>query len=262
MRLAQKRRQHADEQQQHQPRRGPREREREDHGRDHLQDEPAHLLDHGQAVGRLHAGAFEAIVEDGVLVRRQVELRRLVHHAHAHVLRVAVREQRVRVVDAARDQTQADVQHHLGADQRPEVDRIASPEEVDRLGRERPVRQHRRDAVHNVLRDLGDQKRRGRRDDPEHKPPAHRGPARLPQDAQHRRDVPERAQPVQPRVVVGHRTSQPMERTAAASPSAPQRRTPLILGSRRGMHLPPNSWTQTGRDLGRNLNMAVLDAMS
>jgi hypothetical protein len=47
----------------------------DEHGREcdgghGLLDEPAHLLDHGQPVSGLHAGALEAIVEDGILVGR------------------------------------------------------------------------------------------------------------------------------------------------------------------------------------------------
>ena len=62
-------------------------------GRDRLLNQPAHLLDHGQPVGGLHARAFQPIVKDGVFVDCHVESRGLAHHLNADVMRVAVGEQ-------------------------------------------------------------------------------------------------------------------------------------------------------------------------
>ena len=47
-----------------------------DGGSDSLLDEPAHLLDHRQAVGGLHAGALQTIVEDGVFIGGDIEASR------------------------------------------------------------------------------------------------------------------------------------------------------------------------------------------
>ena len=82
-------------------------------GGDRLLDEPAHLLDHGQPVGGLHAGALQAIVEDGIFVDGDVESRGLAHDLDADVMGVAVGEQVVEVVDRARENAGNDGQGHL-----------------------------------------------------------------------------------------------------------------------------------------------------
>jgi len=56
--LAKKRRQNTKREQKHQPRRSPCERGGEDQRGDDLLEEPAHLLDHREAVGGLDAGAL------------------------------------------------------------------------------------------------------------------------------------------------------------------------------------------------------------
>jgi hypothetical protein len=94
---------------------------RKDQGGDDLLDQAAHLLDHREAVGGLDAGALEAVVEDGVFVGGQVEAGGLLHDANADVLGVAVREERVRVVDGPGDQAKEDVESDLCCDQGPEV---------------------------------------------------------------------------------------------------------------------------------------------
>ena len=66
-----------------------------------LLEEAAHRLDHAEAVGGLHTGALQPVVEDRVFVGGQVELRGLAHDPHADVIGVAVGEQVVRVVDEA-----------------------------------------------------------------------------------------------------------------------------------------------------------------
>ena len=102
-------------------------------GRDRLLDEPAHLLDHGQPVGGLYTRAFQAIVEDGIFVDRDVEGRGFAHHLDADMVGVAVGQQVVEVVDRSRQNAGDDRQGHLRPDQPPEVlrQRLLQADAVD-----------------------------------------------------------------------------------------------------------------------------------
>ncbi len=66
-----------------------------------LLEEPAHLLDHRQAIGRLDPGPFQAVVENGIFIRRQVQRCRLTHHPDADEVCIAVGQQAIAVIDAA-----------------------------------------------------------------------------------------------------------------------------------------------------------------
>ena len=70
---------------------------------DGLLDQPAHLLDHGQPVGGLHARPLQAIVENRILIDRDIERRGLAHHFYAHVMGITIGEQVVEVIDGARE---------------------------------------------------------------------------------------------------------------------------------------------------------------
>ena len=97
--FAEEGRQDAEGEQQHQPRRVEHEDAGEDGGGDDLLQQAAHHLDHRQPVGGLDAGAFEAVVEDRVLVGGEVELGGLLHDPDADGEGIPVGEQAVQVVD-------------------------------------------------------------------------------------------------------------------------------------------------------------------
>ena len=89
-------------------------------GRDGLLDQPAHLLDHRQPVGGLHARAFQAIVEDRILVDGHVESGGFAHDLDADVMGIAIGQQVVEVIHGARQNAGQHRQRHLAADQPPE----------------------------------------------------------------------------------------------------------------------------------------------
>ena len=94
---------------------------REREGGDGLLDQPAHLLDHRQPVGGLHARALQAIVEDRIFVNRDVERGGFAHHLDADVMGIAVGQQVVEVIHCARQNAGEHRQRHLRADEPPEV---------------------------------------------------------------------------------------------------------------------------------------------
>ncbi len=103
----------AGDQKQQQERRILDEDGREGDSGDRLLDQAAHLLDHRQAVSGLHAGALEAIVEDGIFVDGDVECCSFAHDLDADVMRVAVGEQVVEVVDGTGEDAGDDGERHL-----------------------------------------------------------------------------------------------------------------------------------------------------
>jgi hypothetical protein len=86
-----------------------------------LLEETTHLLDHGEAVRCLDAGALESVVKDGIFVGSEVEAGSLLHDADADVLGVAVGEEGVRVVDGAGNNAEEDVEGDFGGDEGPKV---------------------------------------------------------------------------------------------------------------------------------------------
>ncbi len=83
--LAQECRQHARNQQQHQPRRINNDGDGQSDGRDHQLDQPANLLNHAQPVGGLHPRPFQPVIENRIFVSDQVQFGGVLHHLNAHV---------------------------------------------------------------------------------------------------------------------------------------------------------------------------------
>ena len=121
MGLSQEGGQHAERQQKHQPGRVPEQDGGPDQRGQGLLEEPAHLLDHGQAIGGLYPGPFQAVVEDGIFVGRQVQRCRLAHHPDADEVGVAVGQQAIAVVDAARQQPGKHVEAGFQPNQPPKM---------------------------------------------------------------------------------------------------------------------------------------------
>ncbi len=59
---------------------------RKSNRRDGLLDEAAHLLDHGQPVRSLYAGALKAVIEDRIFIDRDVERSSFAHHLDADMI--------------------------------------------------------------------------------------------------------------------------------------------------------------------------------
>jgi hypothetical protein len=91
-------------------------------GRDGLLDQTAHLLDHDKTIGGLNAGALQTIVEDGILVGRDIEACRFLHDLDADMIGIPVGKQIVEVIDRAREDADYDGKSHLRSDEPPEVD--------------------------------------------------------------------------------------------------------------------------------------------
>ena len=84
------------------------------------------MLDHREPVGGLHTRALQPVVEYRVLIHRDVESRGFAHDLDAHVMRVAVGEQVVEVVDGARQDAHENRQPHLRDYEPPEVHEAAA----------------------------------------------------------------------------------------------------------------------------------------
>src|ERR1700759_579619 len=117
MGFSEERREDAGCEQKHQPWGGPCQGCRKDQRGDDLLDQTANLLDHRQAVGRLHTSTFEAVIEDWVFVCRQVESGSLFHHADTDVLGIPVGEERVGIIDGPGDQAEKDVEGYFSSDE-------------------------------------------------------------------------------------------------------------------------------------------------
>jgi hypothetical protein len=89
--------------------------------RDQLLDQPAQRLDHVQAVGCLHARPLQAIVEDGVFVREQVQAGRVLHYSHADVVHILPGQQGIGVVDPPSYQALSQRQRKLRGNQPPQI---------------------------------------------------------------------------------------------------------------------------------------------
>ena len=112
---------HAQREQKHQPGRVPEQDGGPDQRGQGLLEEPAHLLDHGQAIGGLYPRPFQAVVEDRIFVGRQVQRRRLLHDPDADEVGVAVGQQAVAVIDAPRQQAGKHVEAGFEPHQPPKV---------------------------------------------------------------------------------------------------------------------------------------------
>ena len=111
----------AQHQKQEQDRRIPHQLYRPDHRSDGHLDEATHLLDHGQPICGLDAGALEAVVEVRVFVSSQIEPCRLAHHPDAHIVGITVREQGIGIVDGPRERAGDQRKDHFGGDDPPEM---------------------------------------------------------------------------------------------------------------------------------------------
>jgi hypothetical protein len=156
------------------------------HGRDGLLDQTAHLLNHRQAVGGLHAGALQAVVEDRVFIDGNVERSGLAHDFDADVMGVAIGKQVVEVIDRARKNAGDYGKRHLRADQPPEVHRQGF------------VQTNLIDAVNDVASHDADADGEERNQNANGEVPKNHRGARLPDEFQHRRDVLQRANAVAP----------------------------------------------------------------
>ena len=116
-------RRNADDKQQQEPGRIPDQLDGPDQRGQGLLEKPAHLLDHGEAIGGLDPRAFEAVVEVGVLVGGEVEARGLTHDADANVVGVAIGEQGIAIVDGAGERAIEQREGDFGSDDPPEMRR-------------------------------------------------------------------------------------------------------------------------------------------
>ena len=85
VRLAQKGGYHANEKGEQEPRSVKQNPGSQADGRDHFLHEPAADLDHLHAVGALHPRPLQLVVENRVFVRHEIQIRRVLHQAHADV---------------------------------------------------------------------------------------------------------------------------------------------------------------------------------
>src|SRR6185312_2944493 len=172
----------ADNEQQEQYRRIPDEQSGIGGGGYGLLHQAAHLLDHHQAVGGLHAGALQAVVVDRILVDGYVERGGFAHDFDADVIHVAVGKQAVKVVDGAREHPDEHRQAGFAQHQPPEV------------SGQGPVKANFFDAVDNVTaNDGGAYGEESHQDTNDEIPGDHGGPG-LPDKMQNGGDVAQSAQ--------------------------------------------------------------------
>ncbi len=109
----------AADQQQKQKRRVKEDHDGERDSGDGLLEEAANGLNHAQAVRSLNARAFQPVIERGVLIRLQIQRRRVPHDFNADVARVAVSQHRVIVINHATDHVAEDGEPKLGGGEQP-----------------------------------------------------------------------------------------------------------------------------------------------
>ncbi len=155
-------------------------------GCDRLLDQPAHLLNHGQPVSGLDAGAFEAVVKDRVFVDRDVKGGCLAHDLDTDVMGVAVGEQIVKVINRTRQDAGDDGERHFAAHQPPEI---------------RGKRLVQTDAIHavdDVAADDADAHGQKGNDDADGDVPENDGGTGFPNEVENRGDIFEGPQPIAP----------------------------------------------------------------
>ncbi len=187
MRLSDKRWKHPNSQKKHQPRRGPRERDREGESCNNLRYQPPHLLNHSKPVRSLDTRPFKAVVEDRILIRSEIQPRRLLHNAHTDILRIAIGQQRVGIINRASNKAHKNIQPNFATHQYPKARRKnLSPQHIGNI----------RD---DELRDLRNRKRQNRHNNAKDQPPDNHRRARVPKNPQHWRNIAQRPQAFEPR---------------------------------------------------------------
>ncbi len=191
MGFSQKGGEHAERKQKHQPRRVPEQDSGPDQRRQGLLEEPAHLLDHGQAIGGLYPRPFQAVIKDGIFVGRQVQRCSLLHHPDADKVGVAIGKQTIAIVDAPNQKPVHHVEAGFQDHQPPKTWGNPLVAEVVL------------NAVNYLRRHAGNRGRQGSHHDAQQQSPNHHGGTRLPQNAEHRRHVLERLHPLAPGIAGG-----------------------------------------------------------
>src|SRR6185437_12671626 len=119
--LSKKRREYSKGEKKNQPWGSPCQRRSEGQCCNDLLDQPSHLLNHHESICGLNARTLKAVIEERVLVGREIQPGGLFHHPDADILRIAVGQQRIGVVDRMNQQAKDNIQPDLCPHQRPEV---------------------------------------------------------------------------------------------------------------------------------------------
>src|SRR5262249_53968301 len=82
--------------------------------------QPAHCLDHVDAICSLNSRPLQPVIEDGIFVRQQIQTSCVLHYSHTDVVHVLAGQQSIGIIDQPPDQPSAHSQSEFASDQPPE----------------------------------------------------------------------------------------------------------------------------------------------